>query len=49
MSTDPNQIRIGVFNCDCGINIAGVVDMNALDAFSLKLPNVCYAERYLSL
>jgi len=49
MSTDPNKLRIGVFPCDCGINIAGVVDMDSVSAFSLTLPNVVYAERYLSL
>jgi len=39
--------RIGVFLCHCGINIAGVLDMLALEEFSKTLPNVMYVERNL--
>ncbi|MHA1888247.1 MAG: hypothetical protein ACTSX0_09485 [Promethearchaeota archaeon] len=49
MTEDPNEIRIGVFPCDCGINIAGVVHMDEVVEFSKTLPKVVYAERYLSL
>ncbi|MFN2232768.1 MAG: FAD-dependent oxidoreductase [Anaerolineales bacterium] len=34
------NLRIGVFICDCGSNIAGAVDMEALRASALTLPNV---------
>jgi len=34
--------RIGVFLCKCGINIAGVVDMDALEEYTKKLPGVVY-------
>jgi heterodisulfide reductase subunit A len=46
---DPNEIRIGVFNCACGINIAGVIDMDALVEFSKTLPNVKVADKNISL
>jgi heterodisulfide reductase subunit A-like polyferredoxin len=34
---------IGVFVCHCGINIAGVVDVEAVAEFAGSLPNVKYA------
>ncbi|GAI95402.1 unnamed protein product, partial [marine sediment metagenome] len=34
---------IGVFVCHCGINIAGVVDVEAVAEFARTLPNVKYA------
>jgi heterodisulfide reductase subunit A-like polyferredoxin len=34
---------IGVFVCHCGINIAGVVDVEAVADFARSLPNVNYA------
>jgi len=36
--------RIGVFVCQCGINIAAVVDVPAVVEYASKLPNVVYAE-----
>jgi len=39
--------RIGVFVCHCGINIAGVVDVNAVEAYAKTLPNVVYAGQNL--
>jgi heterodisulfide reductase subunit A-like polyferredoxin len=39
--------RIGVFVCNCGINIAGVVDVPAVQAYSATLPNVVYAGQNL--
>jgi len=36
--------RIGAFICHCGINIAGVVDVNAVVEFAKTLPNVEYAQ-----
>jgi heterodisulfide reductase subunit A-like polyferredoxin len=35
--------RIGVFVCDCGINIAGVVDVPAVKEYAATLPYVVYA------
>ncbi len=34
------EIRIGVFVCDCGLNIAGVVDTKAVAEYAKTLPNV---------
>ena len=34
--------RIGVFVCKCGINIAGIVDVDAVAAYADKLPGVVY-------
>jgi heterodisulfide reductase subunit A-like polyferredoxin len=36
--------RVGVFVCDCGINIAGVVDVPKVVDYAKTLPNVAYAE-----
>ncbi len=41
MSGEPN---IGVFLCDCGSNIAGVVDVEAVASEIRSLPNVGYVE-----
>ncbi len=42
--TDTN-IRIGVFVCDCGSNIAGTVDTEALREYAAGLPGVVAAIR----
>ncbi len=34
--------RIGVFICRCGINIAGVIDVEAVEEYTKTLPNVVY-------
>jgi heterodisulfide reductase subunit A len=34
------EIRVGVFVCDCGLNIAGSVDTAAVAEFARTLPNV---------
>ena len=49
MSINLDDIRIGVFICDCGVNIAGVIDMKAMVEFSKTLPHVVTAERDISL
>jgi heterodisulfide reductase subunit A len=36
--------RIGVFVCQCGSNIASVIDVDALTQYSKTLPNVVHAE-----
>jgi heterodisulfide reductase subunit A-like polyferredoxin len=39
--------RIGVFVCNCGINIGGVVDVPAVTEYAAGLPNVVHAEHNL--
>ncbi|MFH1676054.1 MAG: FAD-dependent oxidoreductase [bacterium] len=34
------QVRVGVYICHCGINIAGTVDINAVKEFTETLPSV---------
>jgi len=41
------DIRIGVFLCHCGSNIAGYLDMEELEEFSRKLPHVTFVLRNL--
>jgi heterodisulfide reductase subunit A-like polyferredoxin len=36
--------RIGVFVCNCGINIGGIVDVPAVKDYAAKLPNVVFAD-----
>ncbi len=38
------EIRIGVFICDCGTNIAGVVDVPAVVEYARQLENVVLAD-----
>jgi heterodisulfide reductase subunit A len=38
------EIRIGVFVCDCGTNIAGVVDVPEVVAYAKTLENVVFAD-----
>jgi heterodisulfide reductase subunit A len=38
-------IRVGVFICDCGMNIAGTVDCGAVAAFAETLPSVACVVR----
>ena len=39
--------RIGVFVCNCGVNIGGVADVSAIVDDAKRLPNVVYAEENL--
>jgi homotetrameric NADPH-dependent glutamate synthase len=39
--------RIGVFVCNCGINIGGVVDVPAVREYAATLPNVVFADENL--
>ena len=34
------ELRVGVFVCDCGLNIAGTVDTEAVTEYAKTLPNV---------
>jgi heterodisulfide reductase subunit A-like polyferredoxin len=36
--------RVGVFVCNCGVNIGGIADVPGLVAFAKGLPHVVYAE-----
>ncbi len=42
-----NDIRIGVFICDCGSNIAGYLEMKALVEYAKTLPNVAFVQENL--
>lgn len=41
------DIRIGVFICHCGSNIAGYLDMEALEEYAKTLPHVAFVQRNL--
>ncbi len=42
-----DELRIGVFVCHCGSNIASVVDVAAVTEYARTLPNVVFAEHPL--
>jgi len=44
MKKPPEEIRIGVYVCQCGSNIAGTVDTESVRAFAETLPNVIVAK-----
>jgi len=39
--------RIGVFVCNCGVNIAGFVDVNDIEEYARSLPSVVFAGQNL--
>ena len=39
--------RIGVYICHCGVNIAGVVDVEEVAKYAKELPNVVLAKHYV--
>lgn len=41
------EARIGVYICHCGVNIAGVVDVEDVAKYVEKLPNVVLAKHYV--
>lgn len=41
--TEENDLRIGVFVCECGLNIAGSVDCHKVRDEVAELPNVVFA------
>ncbi len=43
--TTNGELRIGVFVCDCGLNIAGAVDCAALAVYAETLADVICAVR----
>ncbi len=44
---DKSDVRIGVFVCDCGTNIAGYLDMEQLVEHAKTLPGVVFAQENL--
>ena len=38
--------KVGVYICHCGINIGGVVDIEAVEEYAATLPNVVISEQY---
>jgi heterodisulfide reductase subunit A len=43
-ASKPEQPRIGVFICYCGLNIAGVIDVEDVAAYARTLPDVVYVK-----
>ena len=41
---EKEEVRIGVFVCKCGSNIAGYLDVEALDEYASTLPNVVFTK-----
>jgi heterodisulfide reductase subunit A2 len=39
--------RVGVFVCNCGINIGGIVDVPEVQAYAATLPNVVFTDQNL--
>ena len=46
MSEDAGPVRVGVYICHCGLNIAGVVDVKAVVRFAGALPAVAIVRDY---
>ena len=40
----PEELRIGVFVCHCGMNIAGTVDVPAVAEYAKTIPDVVYVK-----
>jgi heterodisulfide reductase subunit A len=45
-SPEKKEARIGVFICHCGTNIAGSIDINAVQDYAKTLPNVAFVANY---
>jgi heterodisulfide reductase subunit A len=41
----PEELRIGVFVCHCGMNIAGTVDVPAVAEYAKTIPDVVYVKQ----
>jgi heterodisulfide reductase subunit A-like polyferredoxin len=46
-NVDEEEPRIGVFICNCGINIGGVVNVPEVQAYAKTLPNVVLSDENL--
>jgi heterodisulfide reductase subunit A len=44
---EKTDVRVGVFVCDCGSNIAGYLEMKALVEYAKTLPNVVFVQENL--
>ena len=44
--TSKQEARIGVFICHCGTNIAGSMDIPAVQDYAKTIPNVAYVDNY---
>ena len=42
-----DEARVGVFVCNCGVNISSVVDVTAVEEYAKTLPNVVYSSQQL--
>ena len=40
----PEELRIGVFVCHCGLNIAGTVDVKAVAEYARTIPDVVFVK-----
>jgi len=40
----PEELRVGVFVCHCGLNIAGTVDVKAVAEYAKTIPDVVYVK-----
>jgi heterodisulfide reductase subunit A2 len=40
----PQELRVGVFVCHCGLNIAGTVDVHVVSEYAKTLPDVVYVK-----
>ncbi|RLC30422.1 MAG: heterodisulfide reductase, partial [Deltaproteobacteria bacterium] len=47
ISTDSAEPRIGVFVCNCGLNIGGLADVPAIAEYAGQLPGVAHVEENL--
>jgi len=45
-TTDPPEIRVGVYVCHCGMNIAGAVDCQAVAEDAVEIAQVAVAKDY---
>ncbi len=45
-STTKQDARVGVFICHCGTNIAGSMDIEAVQEYAKTIPNVSYVDNY---
>ena len=45
--SESEEIRIGVYVCHCGLNIAGVIDVKELVEYAKTLPDVVVAKEYV--
>ena len=40
----PEELRVGVFVCHCGLNIAGTVDVKAVAEYAKTIPDVVFVK-----